>query len=234
MATDHRCLLREQPGDERRRAVRYRRPRRAQHLGPALPGGGRGIRRGDQLRGPIQVGEQMKIKTPNGRTKIEIEGETARGADLSGKNLSGVDLGNADLRGTNLSGANLAGADFSNADLRGANLKDANLEGARFDEANLEGAQLTGADLYWASLWRANLAYADLQFASCRGANLTEANLRGVSLSHANLGPDNVGGSTVLNGADLTEALIVGTIFDGVEHDERTRFPVGFQIERKR
>jgi hypothetical protein len=31
----------------------------------------------------------MDIKTPNGRTKLQIHGEL-RGADLSGKDLSGV------------------------------------------------------------------------------------------------------------------------------------------------
>jgi uncharacterized protein YjbI with pentapeptide repeats len=59
---------------------------------------------------------------------------------------------------------------------------------------------------------------------------MTEANWRGVNLSHANLGRDNLGGSTVLNGADLTDASIAGTIFDGVKHDEKTRFPAGFRI----
>ena len=203
-------------------------PNRAQRVFGFPTCGSRGLRLNVE-----PLGAQMDIKTPNGRTKLRIDGEL-RGADLSGKNLSGVDLGNADLRGTNLSGSNLAGTDFSHADLRDANLKNSNLEGARFDEANLQGAQLTGADLYWASFWRANLAEANLEFASCRGANMTEANLRGVSLGHANLGLDNTGGSTILNGADLSEASIVGTIFDGVEHDEKTRFPVGFRINKKR
>jgi pentapeptide repeat protein len=71
----------------------------------------------------------MDIKTPNGRTKLRVEGEL-RGANLSRKNLSGVTLENTDLRGTNFSSADLTGSNFSNADLRGADLRNAHLQGA--------------------------------------------------------------------------------------------------------
>jgi hypothetical protein len=71
-------------------------------------------------------------------------------ADLSGANLSAVDLRRADLiladfHGANLSGANLSEADLSMADLRGANLSGANLSRANLSEADLSGADLARA-----------------------------------------------------------------------------------------
>jgi uncharacterized protein YjbI with pentapeptide repeats len=57
---------------------------------------------------------------------------------------------------------------------------------------------------------------------------MTGASLRGANLCNANLGRDSVGGSTRLSGADLTNARIVGTVFEGVACDESTRYPDGF------
>ncbi len=55
--------------------------------------------------------------------------------DVSGQNLSGINLMNCDLRGANLSQANVHGADLRGtylcwADLRGANLCEADLREA--------------------------------------------------------------------------------------------------------
>ena len=57
-------------------------------------------------------------------------------ANLSGANLRGAYLYQANLRGANLSGANLRGAYLYQADLSGAYLRGANLSGA-----NLSGAK---------------------------------------------------------------------------------------------
>jgi len=71
------------------------------------------------------------------------------GADLSGRQLNGANLGGAGLAGANLkgaqlNGANLGAADLTGADLRGAQLSGANLEHATLVRANLAGADLTG------------------------------------------------------------------------------------------
>ena len=79
------------------------------------------------------------------------------GADLGGANLSGANLIRADLSGANLSGANLIRADLSGADLSGANLSEADLS-----EADLSGADLSGANLSEADLSEADLSGADL------------------------------------------------------------------------
>ena len=62
---------------------------------------------------------------------------------------------------------------------------------------------------------------------------MTQTNLRAVNLCNANLGRDNLGGATILNGADLTDASVVGTIFDGAEYDEHTRLPNGLSLDRE-
>ena len=61
-------------------------------------------------------------------------------ADLSGANLSGAQLIGAALYGIDLTGANLSGANLSGADLRGAILLNANLDGANLKDATLLGA----------------------------------------------------------------------------------------------
>jgi len=77
--------------------------------------------------------------------------------DLSGANLSQLDLGFA-----NLSEAALWGADLSEADLRGADLSEAGLWEANLRGANLSKAALLGADLSEADLWEADLENATI------------------------------------------------------------------------
>lgn len=60
------------------------------------------------------------------------------GANLKGKDLSGVNFTKADLEEADLSGANLSNANFSDADLEEANLKGAKIQGANFKGAELE------------------------------------------------------------------------------------------------
>jgi uncharacterized protein YjbI with pentapeptide repeats len=111
------------------------------------------------------------------------------------RNLSGVDLSDADLSGANLIRANLIDADLSDADFSGANLIDADLSGA-----DLSGANLIDADLIRAKLSDANLSGADLSGAKLSGADLNSAYLSGADLSNTNLG------GTDLSGADLSRA----------------------------
>ncbi len=101
--------------------------------------------------------------------------------DVSGQNLSGINLMNCDLRGANLSQANVHGADLRGtylcwADLRGANLCEADLR-----EADLRGANLDRAILYGAILGRADL----------RGVSWETTDVRGADLSWACLGEAN-------------------------------------------
>lgn len=123
------------------------------------------------------------------------------------------------------------GKDFDSADLRGVNMAGGLLEGAMFSDANLEEANLEGCDFYWAIFYRANLQKSTLKDAIVRGVDLKLANLRGADLRNADFSQDNLGGSTQLQGADLTEALVEGAKFQGTEYDSSTKFPLGFNPE---
>jgi uncharacterized protein YjbI with pentapeptide repeats len=88
-------------------------------------------------------------------------------ADLSFREIRGVDLSRSRLRqanlqisimdrtrfdGANLSVANLFGARFTGASFVSANMEDASIVGAYFGGADLRGANLTGANLSGAEL----------------------------------------------------------------------------------
>jgi uncharacterized protein YjbI with pentapeptide repeats len=121
-----------------------------------------------------------------------------REAQLSGENLSGLNLTNADF-----SQAQLVGTDFFGANLAGVKLADSNLQGVRSGQfegvpsslpegwksvqgyligpgANLSGAKLAKLDLRYSDLSFADLSKADLRF-----ANLTQAKLKGTRLQSA-------------------------------------------------
>jgi len=124
--------------------------------------------------------------------KLIEENGGPEGLDVSGRDLSGANLENMDLRGvvlghyspglprTNLQGARLVGVnlqgakalrvDFRGATLYLANLREADLRWSDFTDTNLYAADLRGANLYRAKLysadlWKANLEGADLYMA---------------------------------------------------------------------
>ncbi len=66
------------------------------------------------------------------------------GADLSGMNLIGADLRKVNLSGADLSNAYLRKAQLSEADMRGVNLTDADLSQAYMWQTNLSGAKMQG------------------------------------------------------------------------------------------
>ena len=92
----------------------------------------------------------------------DINGWENMKADLSYRNLSGLDLRNVNLYRVNLRNANLR-----SADLRKANLRKADLRKAALRNANLRNADLSKADIYAADLKEANLL----------GTNLKNANI---------------------------------------------------------
>src|ERR1700760_1475150 len=80
------------------------------------------------------------------------------GLDLSGRNLADADFTGAVLEETNLAGARLDSSSFFGADLRRANLAGASLRRADLRGASLRGANLIGADLYEADLREGTIA----------------------------------------------------------------------------
>jgi uncharacterized protein YjbI with pentapeptide repeats len=109
-----------------------------------------------------------------------------------------------------------------------AGLRGANLEGLVAPLGQLQGLDLTGANLYWASLGDADLSFANLSSADLRGATLGRAICRSTNFRGANLGRDNLGGRTILRGAELSTAELSDAILDGAVYDDSTKFPPRF------
>lgn len=95
-----------------------------------------------------------------------------------------------DLSEANLSGANLGGSSLFQANLRGANLSSADLRGTSLSEANLSGANLSRADLTRANLSKANLSGVNLNGADLWLADVSGANLSGSQTNHTTQCPN--------------------------------------------
>ena len=75
-------------------------------------------------------------------------------------------------------------ADLSYKNLNGLDLKESNLGEANLIHADLREANLSNADLKYANLINANLAYADLRNADLKEANLRKVNLLGTKIDY--------------------------------------------------
>ena len=135
----------------------------------------------------------------------DIDGWETMKADLSYRNLSGLDLRNVNLYRVNLRNANLRSADLRKANLRNANLRNAALRNANLRNADFRKANLINADLRKAALRNADLAYADLREADLIDANLSNTDLREANLSNADLSKADLNNADLGN-ADLSEA----------------------------
>jgi uncharacterized protein YjbI with pentapeptide repeats len=125
---------------------------------------------------PEAMGESaQQIMQHRRLTQVEVDAVCARHDRLWSARMGGARAVFAwkDLTGLNLSGRNLCDADFT-----GAILADCNLQGARLDNANLFGADVQNASMREASLRRADLRGACLRGADLTGADLFEADLR--------------------------------------------------------
>ena len=98
-------------------------------------------------------------------------------ANLTGSQLQGFDLHDADLRGATLKGVDLSGANLEGANFATANLTGANLAGANLTAANLKRSMLAGADLRGASLRQACLRLSDLEGALYDESQIAEARI---------------------------------------------------------
>lgn len=96
--------------------------------------------------------------------EADLKGATLRRCSLVCARLDGTDLRAADLAYADLTGANLRGANCADARLSGACLRGADLSGANLFRVDLTGAQLddtdlTGATLGWTILGRNDLRH---------------------------------------------------------------------------
>ena len=134
---------------------------------------------------------------------VQLSGEDLTGLDLADMDLTGAiltyaNLDQATLTATNLSGANLTGATLTGANLTGATLAGADLEGATL--TSVQSGGITGTPSHLPANWQLIDGYL-----VGPGANLTSANLRNADLTNTNLA-----------GADLTGATLFGVHSGGI------------------
>lgn len=152
------------------------------------------------LKQGVEVWNNWKAANPEILVYLAYE-------DLSGINLTGVDLCNADLRGANLERINLCNAKLINSNLDGtiinksllnsANLEGANLRMAYLNDADLSKANLGGTDFYGAYLHNTKLNKALLINSNLDDSKFDYSNLSDVILGKTiirNLSLDNVYG----------------------------------------
>ena len=157
----------------------------------------------------------------NGWNRWRSENPTIRpdlsGADLSDLDLPGANLGEADLTDAELCGTNLHEANLKMADLAQADLSTAILTSAELYKVNLRGAFLTQADLTGSYLAEADMAKADLRGACLRKADLTQCDLSSANLSRADLTGANLTQANVTDG-DLSHATVAQTQLMGLRY----------------
>jgi uncharacterized protein YjbI with pentapeptide repeats len=141
------------------------------------------------------------------------------GANLVGTNLSKAKLGGALLTGANLQEANLTGADLKGATLNGLDFSKAFLGTNAFDEADLRGANLSWLDHSGSTFRRAILVGATLTDAELHGAHFDGCQMNGADLSRSDLSNATFGGTDQSDAdhlPDLTDANLTETDFSGV------------------
>lgn len=131
------------------------------------------------------------------------------GADLSNLDLRGVDLSLAWLESADLSHSNLSRAKFSEAVLAHANLTGVVAVGTDFSKANLGGARLDGALMDRSNLGGTILARAKLNRTSLRGALLSGASLLETQWTEVDLG-EAVAIQQLFHKLDLSGCSFVG------------------------
>lgn len=105
----------------------------------------------------------------------DLRGANFREKDLSGRNMEGAILVNANLSDAFMHRVNLTGADLSGANLFRANLLEADLRYAILRDTNLIGADLSGADLSHADLRGAKVGTSNRLLVKLTGTKLTDA-----------------------------------------------------------
>lgn len=144
-------------------------------------------------------------------------GQRLEDASFAHSDLRKADFSSAILNRASFVGANLQGANFEFADLRNADFSGAILDGANFVQAKLQGTNFSGASLRRASFSNAEMDRANFSAANLEGADLNGW-LRGINFHRANLRGAlfGLGVSTLLEGANLSEAKLEGAYFEGV------------------
>jgi uncharacterized protein YjbI with pentapeptide repeats len=157
-------------------------------------------------------------------SQMQLDGVSFEGAFLEHVNLEGASLRGANLSSAVLAHARLAGCDFTKANLSLCNLGASKCASANFSDALFEGAILAQADLSEARFRGAQLRNVDLSGAVLQRATFAGASANQVTISDAVLREVDFQGATLrgchflkvdLEGARFRGADLEGTLFLG-------------------
>jgi uncharacterized protein YjbI with pentapeptide repeats len=161
----------------------------------------------------------------------ELSGQDLTGADLSHLNLDGYTFFHANLASARLYRASLKEATFAHANLSGADLHAVVANLADFSDANLTNAHLSEGQFLHASFRRAQMQRSNVSAANLTGADLNRADLteakavrtmaRWAIISGADLSRS-VWSSANLTGADLSWATMNSVQLAGSQADHAT------------
>ena len=147
----------------------------------------------------------LRDEVENARIREEVVARHRAGEPFAYVDLSGADLSELDLRG----------ADFRKGWLESVSFRCANLRGAKFDEAVLARADLSGAFVKGTTFTTANLGGALLQGIVIEGEiDFTDAIFMKADFS------DTVLDGATLTRADLNEAIFTNTCLTNVVAEE--------------
>ncbi|WP_295441420.1 DUF2169 domain-containing protein [uncultured Thiodictyon sp.] len=173
---------------------------------------------------------------------LRDQGQSPDGADLTGIDLSELDLHGLNftgckltrtaLRKANLDGAIFtkvmgAGADFSEASMVGAVLDNAMFQGAKFTKAKLQGASFNMTMANKADFSQADLRNTKVHMAMFKEIKMNGADLRGASLELTMLGGE--ASQTDFNGVRMKQVLAAKMNLDGARFTNATLFRTLFQ-----
>jgi hypothetical protein len=112
----------------------------------------------------------VKSKKKPGKKNGNIVVETLPGEKLTIRQVMAILKTTRDLSGKNLSGLQLIGINLGQCNLKGIDLSHANLERADMGESALERADLTGANLKMSNLRQSGMTGANIDLAIFDGA----------------------------------------------------------------
>lgn len=142
----------------------------------------------------------------------------AAGADLSGRDFSGIDLSGADLRKRDLSGVFMESAVLDGADLSGAKL----------DQAVFAHATLSDTILDGASLKEANLGMARMKRVSAKNAAFDETILQRASLEECDFSGSRMSGMQLFLEAEAARCVFAGAEIENLFVNERSMAETDF------
>jgi uncharacterized protein YjbI with pentapeptide repeats len=153
------------------------------------------------------------VVTPAPKPGADWSGCVIEHADLSAKNLTGVNLADAFLFGDDFSGANLTKADFLDAAVEQVKLAGVNISGANLNAGNMDGVTSGGVIASSATVLPPDFklvhGYLMGPGVSLAGVDLTGLDLSGVDLQNVTLTGANVA-RTALGKANLTRVSTGG------------------------